>query len=1497
MESHINTFEKGMTKDTNILYQPDGTYRNCINCQLISVDGNNYTIKDCLGNVKVFNINIPFNTFSAGPPLAVTYQNAPMPIGFISFPNALVVFSTNNEGEGTSLSPAGYGEIGVIRYQPYGEGIQPITNPLGTNTYKGYVPLYHHISLKFTKQRQIEGFAFEENDLMRRVYWTDDLNEPRVFDIGNPIFENYIVSGSLVATTQYMVVEGIIEHPVGSGFYYGPGLATPATVNALTGNTFTATATTYTDQSSSFVTAKVIVYYPYQLLSFTPSRSLGNIRFDSYGTGSLYAGAKMYFYRLTNSADGINTSWSYGSTPIHVGTTNSIPAIPANAYEDFVGAGSQTLLQATGNSVKINIDNIDTNFANIQVACAEYDQLLNVPRQITIIADSLISAVTMATPPTGSVGVTVQIEHTGNSNLGTLTTDDITLFPASILSCKTMSTNKNYILIGNITERTELEFDKTGITIGQIEYLMPVHEDNEECSNVFLYDQVGPTVGANPALVDGILPGTHWLVSVGIATYNRIAYGPASVGGIVFIGVAGQFNWVNTSATAVVRPCVSKNKYTTNAATLRPDPIEIKKGFWDYKDPAVAHHIKGYWNEETYRFGILFYDLKGNPFYVRWIGDYLTAKQETKKLIQSIAYRAAAPTDMAYLSQTGISISGITISASDIDKISGFSIVRAERDKRIITQGLLLPCGSTNPPNTFPANIIPVGNPNKGFVNLFNGGDGATYGYNSYICPDSLVNYPLDNLVIGNYIEECGWLDPKIHLGNPAILMKSSISIYQAETKYFNSVFDPFNPNRKNKVTAIAVVDEGAVVTDFGTVGATFMNNFIQTVGGPIADATCAGGGFGTIQNSIGLGGRKVILRTEGYIFDYSATASYEDVLLGADQRMLVNYVRDNPTPYGGTSEASLATTNYIQCGHFQPINATVKSETLSGTDYVFNNVEVWGGDAYTCLVDEGNVLYAQTLIGYPGSVQGYSWGIKFPCQSNVNYDLRRGRKISNNMMHSMPEGVAYLNAFGNTKLEGYSYNQAYSSDGMNFAYPALPTNYISSGIFRYRIRFAGEKFPGELKNSFRDFATLDYKDTDGQGGEINNLRTKDGRSIVWQNKIISTVPILERQLLGGASGGETTIGTGGVVDRFDPLNSYFGNQHQHGLTETEFGFVWFDMRRKAVVALDMSSGIAEISKVEGLNNFFNEIIVDNIGSTIQPTPLNSTTFSETSDRPLMGVGITGVYDPKLKMTYLTFKWKVYSSLSDFPKYISKNFTIGYYHIGRQFIGFYDWFPAISWNHNQSVLSVNDPKCKTKFYGAGMTGTAFVVGETVKVGSVEYVCITNVTVASYPGTAGASGTNPTTGTNNWTLLNQTNEIYVHNQPAALNQATAPDYQYNKFFGLVVNNEIEIVVNPKTPNPFSVLNIEQKGNNINYTDIYTEAESITAADNSITTTNRFYKWIYDKIVSNLPLSTTGRITNSYLKIRMVKKNWTTNPTTLTGLPKVFQYLKSYFEQKR
>ena len=56
-ETFINTFQNGLSSDYNVVYQPDGTYRYMKNCSLISQDGNNFVIKDCLGNLLTFTIN------------------------------------------------------------------------------------------------------------------------------------------------------------------------------------------------------------------------------------------------------------------------------------------------------------------------------------------------------------------------------------------------------------------------------------------------------------------------------------------------------------------------------------------------------------------------------------------------------------------------------------------------------------------------------------------------------------------------------------------------------------------------------------------------------------------------------------------------------------------------------------------------------------------------------------------------------------------------------------------------------------------------------------------------------------------------------------------------------------------------------------------------------------------------------------------------------------------------------------------------------------------------------------------------------------------------------------------------------------------------------------------------------------------------------------------------------------------------------------------------
>lgn len=421
----------------------------------------------------------------------------------------------------------------------------------------------------------------------------------------------------------------------------------------------------------------------------------------------------------------------------------------------------------------------------------------------------------------------------------------------------------------------------------------------------------------------------------------------------------------------------------------------------------------------------------------------------------------------------------------------------------------------------------------------------------------------------------------------------------------------------------------------------------------------------------------------------------------------------------------------------------------------------------------------------------------------------------------------------------------------------------------------------------------------DGYGGKINNLRTKDGRTIVWQDLITSYVPILERIINTSAQGDPTTLGTGGVADRFDSVSSYFGNQHQWSVVETEYGFAWFDMHRKAVVILDASGGTVEISQANGLKAYFDELFLEVLGSS-SPTSnvVNSQTFAASSDRPLLGVGITSAYDPKFKMTYITFKFYERSVPSvGTVSNIAKDITVGYYHPTRMFVGFFDWTPSIAHTHNQTLFSVKNPQEKTKYYGADMASTSFEVGDVVGYLNAEYICVSPLTIASYPGTATqVPDYSPSTF---WVKINQTNQIWAHNQPISLGQNPAPDYEYSKFFGQVVNGEITFIVNPDTNNPFSVLAIEQHGNNENVTDIYTETQYLTASDLTISSTNRYYKYIYNAICSSLPLNSDGiRLTDDYLQIRLYKKNWTGSaPQTRSRNPKILEHTKCFFEEKR
>jgi len=1476
-----NTFENGMSSDYSVVLQPDGTTRYVKNCQLISQDGNNYVVKDCIGNTLTFTINPPYVTnFS-------TVGVLPKPIIFLSFPDALYVISTNNNDE-----TGGYGEIGRIDYLPYGEGIKPVGVVGQYNA--GYTPLYHSANLNLSQLYMAKGFSYIENELVRRIYWTDNFNEPRVFNVSDPIFTAYILSGDIVQGETYMVLEGVIEYPVASNNFYGPGMPL--------GNVFTGSIpnTTFTDKTAPTPTAKVIAYYPYELLDFNPSRELGNITFDQYGSGSLYCGAKVYYYRLISNS-GTTTSWSYGSAPISVGTQNTsayLTSSPSIPYADFVGGGTSTVLRNSGLSVFINIENIDTTQDYIEVACSEFDQSELTPRQTTIIYKGEITALTM------------NIEHDGSINLGDVSLADLTLFPAYILKCKTLATNKNYIIAGNITERQELDLDFSGVSASVLYYPMNVHQDADSCSLSQLeFEPPVPLTGgysvAVPTPAKAITPFSRWLVTSGEATTNTVTYnGSLYLTNSVITGVTGAGNdQMAFAGTGAVVPCVTRNRYTNNASERVENAIELKGTnpantcFWDYKSAAVSHHATGYWGEEVYRWAIIIFDLKGNPYYGRHLLDFTFPKSSVQGLIR--ADQIGNTGDYVYsINPKLISFSGITFTPETVAKMKGFSIMRAERDARIITQGLVMQCAHTgaSPDVVQPSAFVPT------YYDL-NANVSNTY---SFLSPDILCNAPLPSTVgvVGDSVEVSSWVSAYDYsagglaagLGRVRGNGSNAKVIY---TKFLSNTGANISNQADKKITYWGDVNESGTL-NLGTSG-TFSQEMNLGLGGTI-NGDCGSGNY-NLNSHNAVGCKKSVFKLDSdFVYattpgsgDSYTTSSNINNALENTTRILGNYVKsDFGSPYGGTGEAALANTLYISTGHYQPITSAVLADVFDGANYTFNNIEVAGGDCFINLIDIGYGLWNNNFT------DKYSYMLAFPCECNSNYNLRRGRKTSNVGMYDTgaSESIIMLGASSEVRLEDFEYNPGYTAQGQRVVYPALPVNFINSSQFQARLRWAGEKVIGEKNDSFRFFATNDKKDLSANYGRVNDVNVKEDKVIVWQDDAISTVPILERQLNTSVTGDLTTIGTGGVIDRWDVVTSYFGCQHQWSICETEYGFAFFDMKRKALVILSFNNGLLEASYVQGLKGVFSEAFleIEGTGRAESPFLLNSPELDITSDRPLTGVGVISAYDEKFKMTYMTFKFYGQNSTG----FKSKDFTIGYLHtdLKKCFVGFFDMFPDIMHNHNGFVIMANNSKNTTQYLLENISGKSFVVGETLW-GSFtnkqkEYVCIQNVTLdaaGKYP-----EGIN---GATYWLLINSSNQLWVLNQPSSLDEATAPDYVYNKFFGLVVDNQINFVVNPKLADSFEVQNIEQNTTSSeNYTDVYTEAGSQSASDLSISSTDINYRFVNNsKIETSLPLSDSGRIVNNYLLIKLVKHNWLTNPTVLTKGVKILQSVTSLFNTKK
>ena len=1230
------SFEGGMHSNNDPSLQPQGTYRRLLNGNLFTMSGNNFSIESVAGNIISFTLpNVGFT-----------------PICFADMPDKLVILSTND------FSSGGAAEIGEVTMSTDGIGV--------------YVPLYHHIDFEITMAHQAEGFCLLENNYIQRFYWTDNYNPPRVLNIANKKLKNYFATGALVTGTEYMVLTGTVTH---NAVVYGP--------LQVAGTVFTKTAAVATYAGSPLV----IEYIKIGILEWTPRKYNGTIDFSSLTAGTLTGGMYCYVYQLEGD-DGVRSSWSYVSRPMHVGQ-DGYSAYVYGDYSQYHGVSNST---NTNKGITITISDIDTNWKKIRVAFIKFTAL-NIAALPILFYEGLIT------------GSSMDISHHGGENLLALTFADIQEIFLGIKTVKTIAPVQNRNAGGNWSEYGKIGWDATSATIESIPYLVPSDEASGVYGKtypIYPYPLIGQeAVATTPAIPYTFYPkiytdakykvnGTNNLVDWVI--YDGTKYGPGQPAGIYFTGVIGVHVFSLQNGIPYIIPVILIQKYTNVYREIIINDTE----WYDTKGRTVQTHLMSYWRGEKYRFALVPYDLLGNPMFALFIGDFTFPEQYTSggltynpRLCERNIDDYGTNADTLSLRHLGIKVSDVdfnlaltaiqeaendlTLTLDDLDKyISGFSIVRAPRQKQILAQGLLWPTILEGGLKLHPSAMNQLGNDKN-----FNTTGHRHPNVYTFYSPEHLFGYPGVSLVSGDYLKLVDYYSPGNLNGADPIYDTYGLEIsddhfylkfYQQES----AVNTPKGTTDGISTTIGGDISVAATNVGIGMGIITFYNQTLADDANCTAIPSVADGTNNWLggNDRVGNGGKTKVFALDQAEGAGIFTDGFGDHSQWTIKKPLCNWIRSNDNSYGGTSDSALENMLYIYCDHYQKLDAAFIAY-IKGNGGKADDIEVFGGDAYVSVFDFARMIKNNKDEDGGSPIPQFSSSMFFPVESNINLGLREGVCISRNWSSEGTTNNGGVSYDGPPNPEQFSYNGAYSSQESTFFYNGLPVGFTSNNKFPYLGRYSLEKLAGELIDNFRIWLPGNFKFAEGIHGQINNVLESGTRLFYLQDRGVGYFPILDREQVTGALGDAIQIGAGTVMNRFDNLDKFHGNQHQWGVIRIPGKWVWYDLKRREMMVLSYNGETAELDRLKEI-----DIEIKNIFDAIDGIP-GTTIFN--SDQPILGRGISAGYDYRFGMGFITFKFmNANESKGDLTLGLNKDLN--------KFVGWYSFAPGIWFQNNGHLL-------------------------------------------------------------------------------------------------------------------------------------------------------------------------------------------------------------------
>ncbi len=1094
--------------------------------------------------------------------------------------------------------------------------------------------------------------------------------------------------------------------------------------------------------------------------------------------GSINCGSWSYCYRLKTD-DGKTTVFSPITNPIPLPKSNK------NIESHLVEGG--LLSDNSGKSVTLTITGIEEIYTSVELIGIHY-------------LDEVGGAAFYLIKEEGVSSSICNLTHNGNESTTPITAASILTKKNTWDVCQDIEVKDNRLFAANLKNLTdEIVSDYETFKVKSYKHsdTNATWSPSSGTYTTYTSDFV------NPDLYEAELykyPNTD-------TSQYRYALGPSGTSPLVFGASTPTYHTANTGVYVSFKlkkftlnqfdywhnfkaDVDGSDDFNTDGVCIPPfvgiHPYGEDQNFDNYKNPVFANKYVGYMRDEIYRFGIQFYDKDGNQSFTYPIGDVRFPSIENDlriigTTIDTYSF-ATAPTNKYILKDelgNGYILYPefrIKLSADIRKKISGFNIVRAERndiDKRVVAAGMLNQTliysnDSENKSlkNKIGLDKIPLFTQNTSYntgdfdfgtadqssvytldtpevlfnsLNYIKSGEEKLKICNKFLCKSYTTDdKPMAGDAINITSSSASDVDWMTHQGTASTFFAAPMEVNHTtapdladkkQNSFFSLYYSDDSETSPLHTTAIADAGHYSKTLHFGkNVGADelvpssllsatkdFKNRAeVYTDSNVLNHINLDGGFIESADSRLMIGGRTLVLNLTS---DSFFTFSNQYIFHTANT---VTPVIKNSNYYAAKPYAKIIKTMTNDSGQYggNTNNAFVSQRWISTGASLHGN-DITDGEMILSVFGGDTYINMLSLSKFHQETYNtdskfrYTQGLIFPVESSINVDLRRGNYFGKNSAELQVE-------------DEYLISSSYSATNNLKSFPSKDPKIEIVNDYKNLIAASNVKISGQTQDAFARFDANEIFQVNPNYGPIYNITSFKDTLYAIQEKAISVLSINTRALIQSKDGSSISIqselGTGNVIERNDYISTKYGSQNRLNTISTDMGLYWLDNNNAAicVVPIANKNQVVNLTELSSCSSLLSEIKT----TTIKDNPLNIALTTNTG-------GIDVSYNPYYN--------EILFSIS-YYKSGYKHLCVAYDEANKVFLGNRSYSTlvncthrgvlySVGYEHSQTIQEAADARRK-KIYSHDTTATNYNVFYSTTTDNPNVTLVNNEEIVS-----------------------------------------------------------------------------------------------------------------------------------------------------------------------